>query len=181
MYKWEKKRSCDLRAGRGRTTPLSLSTVRNDSGPNGKMWSLHTTGLVHWYRVWWPLMFNLEGKKKREKKKLRIIHYGRFPMVSVATVISEGDRAKGRVKTVLLIWENGFDRQEFSKKKGHVNYCKKCYIPGNLQFIHRKKLWVVIYRLLCTHRTFFRNPIAICHKTSQRHSLHSLLFLPEFV
>ena len=79
-------------------------------------------------------------------------------MVSVATVISEGDRAKGRVKTVLLIWENGFDRQEFSKKNGHVNYCKKCYIPGNLQFIHRKKFWVVIYRLLCTHRTFFRNP-----------------------
>ena len=98
-------------------------------------------------------------EKKREKKKnLRIIHYGRFPMVLVATVISEGDRAKGRVKTVLLIWENGFDRQEFSKKNGHVNYCKKCYIPGNLQFIHRKKFWVVIYRLLCTHRTFFRNP-----------------------
>ena len=34
----------------------------------------------------------------------------------VATVISEGDRAKGRVKTVLLIWENGFDGQEFQKK-----------------------------------------------------------------
>ena len=48
--------------------------------------------------------------------------------------------------------------RNFRKKTGHVNYCKKCYIPGNLQFIHRKKIWVVIYRLLCTHRTFFRNP-----------------------
>ena len=70
-------------------------------------------------------------------------------------------RAKERVKTVLLIWENGFDAlgQEISEKKtGHVNYCKKCYIPGNLQFIHRGKIWVVIYRLLCTLRTFFRNP-----------------------
>ena len=82
------------------------------------------------------------------------------PIVKKAQVASlvRAIEQRWRVKTVLLIWENGFNGQEFSKKTGHVNHCKKCYIPGNLQFIHRKKIWVVIYRLLCTHRTFFRNP-----------------------
>jgi len=61
---------------------------------------------------------------------------------------------------VLSSWENGFRRLGNFWEYSHVNFVKKSYLPRNLLFIHRWKFWVVIYRLLCTYRTFFRNPSA---------------------
>jgi len=67
-------------------------------------------------------------------------------------------RAKKSAERVLSSWENGFDAVRNFREFGHVIFVKKGYLPCNLPFMHRGKNWVVIYRLLCSRRTFFRNP-----------------------
>jgi hypothetical protein len=64
-------------------------------------------------------------------------------------------------KSVLSSWENGFDAVRNFREFGHVIFVKKGYLPCNLPFMHRGKIWVVIYRLLCTRRTFFHNPTSL--------------------